>query len=967
MHTSVIRTIGAIFLYFLSVLSASALPQWQPLAENIQKSPRDPREYQAIQLANGMRVLLVSCLSAPQSLMALAVPVGFLDDPVNQRGLSHYLEHVVLMGSRKFSESDGLDEFLSKQGGRYNASTDFSRTAFYLEVKNDAFAQAVERLADAIAEPLLDSAAAVRERDAVHAEMTRARASDTMRMWQVTAATINPLHPGARFAMGSRETLSDKPGSQLHDELRKFHQRYYSGRLMVAVLYGKQPVSELAELAASTLGKIPGSDAHVPAITVPVVTERQKGIIIHYVPAKPSKQLKIEFRITNNDDQFRSKTDEYISYLMTHRSQNTLSDWLQNQGLTEAIDTWVDPVAKRNGGVLTITVSLTDQGLAERDKVVAAIFNYLDLLRSVNLKKDYFNEMARMLELEFRYPAIARDMDYIEWLADMMLRYPVAHVLDAPYLADNYDNEAIAARLAEMRPENARIWFISPQEPHNKITDFVEAPYQVGKISQRHLKKWQQMGRDIRLALPTLNPYIPDDFSLIARNADDPGVANTDRPQQILYKPGLRVFYMPGRYFADEPKVSILINLRNRQALDSARHQVLFALTDYLAEVALGRLNDQASMGGIDFSMSSSHGLSLYASGFSQYLPQLLTEWVSGYASFIPTEAQLVQAKSWYREQLEAAEKNNAYSLALQPLYRLSDVPYTDAGERRRLLNSITVQDITAYRNNLLKKSAAEFLVTGNMTAQQTTALAESVKNQLGCEETDWWSSDEVVINQPQLVSLQRTSSTTDAALAAVYVPQGYSEIEGMAYSNMLETILQPWFFNQLRTQEQLGYELAVFSMSVGRQWGLAFALQSDKKNPAYLYQRYRVFYPEIEKRLRTMKDEDFLQYKASLIEQLLQPPHTPHEEFERFSYDLDKDNPAFDSYDKVLVQVKQLTLKEITDYFHQAVIKPQGLALLSAVKGRNQSGDAFVVPAGWKTYPNVSTLQKRFVQKATP
>ncbi len=73
------------------------------------------------------------------------------------------------------------------------------------------------------------------------------------------------------------------------------------------------------------------------------------------------------------------------------------------------------------------------------------------------------------MNLDFRYPSITRDMDYIEWLVDMMLRVPVAHTLDAPYLADQYDPKAIASRLAEMTPENARIWFVSPEEPHNKV------------------------------------------------------------------------------------------------------------------------------------------------------------------------------------------------------------------------------------------------------------------------------------------------------------------------------------------------------------------------------------------------------------------------------------------------------------------------------------------------------------------
>lgn len=149
---------------------------------------------------------------------------------------------------------------------------------------------------------------------------------------------------------------------------------------MVAVLYSNQSLVKLAELAANSFGKISNRNVKVPLITVPVATSEKTGIIIHTFPAQPRKQLKIDFRIDNNSASFRSKTDDYISYLISNTSDNTLSDWLQKQGLADAIKAEADPMSARNSGVFTIEVSLTDKGLAQRDKIIAAIFNYLNLL-----------------------------------------------------------------------------------------------------------------------------------------------------------------------------------------------------------------------------------------------------------------------------------------------------------------------------------------------------------------------------------------------------------------------------------------------------------------------------------------------------------------------------------------------------------------------------------------------------------
>lgn len=59
---------------------------------------------------------------------------------------------------------------------------------------------------------------------------------------------------------------------------------------------------------------------------------------------------------------------------------------------------------------------------------------------------------------------------------------------------------AIKDRLAMMTPQNARIWYISPKEPHNKTAYFVNAPYQVDKISAQTFADWQKKSSAIDLA-----------------------------------------------------------------------------------------------------------------------------------------------------------------------------------------------------------------------------------------------------------------------------------------------------------------------------------------------------------------------------------------------------------------------------------------------------------------------------------
>ncbi|ELY2853567.1 pitrilysin [Cronobacter dublinensis] len=926
---------------------------WQPLKDTIRKSDRDNREYQAIRLDNGMVVLLVSDPQAVKSLSALVLPVGSLEDPDDHLGLAHYLEHMTLMGSQKYPEPDSLAEYLKLHGGSHNASTAPYRTAWYLEVENDALEGAMDRLADAIAAPKLDKTYAERERNAVNAELTMARARDGMRMAQVSAETLNPAHPGSRFSGGNLETLRDKPGSPLHQALVDFRDKYYSANLMKAVVYSNRPLPELARMAAATWGRVPNKNLAAPQVTTPVVTPAQQGIFIHYVPVQPLKALRVEFRIENNSDKFRSKTDELISYMIGNRSPGTLSDWLQKEGLAESVRADSDPVVAGNSGVMVISVSLTDKGLAQRDEVVAAIFRYLGTLRDKGIDKRYFTELSHVLDLDFRYPSITRDMNYVEWLADSMLRVPVEHTLDVVNIADQFDPEAVKSRLAMMTPENARIWYISPDEPHNKKAYFVEAPYQVEKIPTATLQQWQTLGQQIALTLPAPNPYIPSDFSLIKPQKP------YSHPQLLVSEPALRALYMPSRYFANEPRADITLVLRNEEAMNSAKNQVLFALNDYLAGLALDQLSNQASVGGIGFSSSANSGLMISANGYTQHLRKLFLTLLDGYFSYEPTQEQLAQAKSWYRQMLDSAEKGKAYDQAIMPVQMVSQVPYFQREARRELLPDITLEEILAYRDRLKTHARAEFLVVGNMSPEQVKNFAQDAKRHLGLEGKSWTRTKDVSVEKTQQAIFNKAGSSTDSALAALFVPVGYNEAASTACSAMLGQIISPWFYNQLRTQEQLGYAVFAFPMPVGRQWGIGFLLQSSEKQPDFLWKRYQAFFPQVESRLRSLNAQDFAHIQQSIINDMLQAPQTLGEEASQVSKDFDRDNLKFDSRDKVVAEIKQLTPQKLADFFHQAVLARQGMTILSQVSGSQSAQAHYAAPEGWPVYQSVSALQQ--------
>lgn len=252
-----------------------------------------------------------------------------------------------------------------------------------------------------------------------------------------------------------------------------------------------------------------------------------------------------------------------------------------------------------------------------------------------------------------------------------------------------------------------------------------------------------------------------------------------------------------------------------------------------------------------------------------------------------------------------------------------------------------------------------EFMVVGNMTPEQAITLARDVKSTLGSQGNEWCRNDDVVVDNARQVLFNKSGSTTDSALAAVFVPTGYSEARSAAYSAMLGQIVQPWFYTQLRTEEQLGYAVFAFPMSVGRQWGMGFLLQSSDKQPAFLWQRYQAFFPDVEKRLRNLDEPTFNQIKQGVINEMLQAPQTLGEEASQLSKDFDRGNMRFDSRDNVVAEIKTLTPQKLADFFHQAVVAPQGMAILSQISGQQPDKAGYAAPQGWKVWDSISGLQQ--------
>uniref|UniRef100_A0A8C0JL57 Insulin-degrading enzyme n=1 Tax=Canis lupus dingo TaxID=286419 RepID=A0A8C0JL57_CANLU len=177
-------------------------PAIKRLGNHIIKSPEDKREYRGLELANGIKVLLISDPTTDKSSAALDVHIGSLSDPPNIAGLSHFCEHMLFLGTKKYPKENEYSQFLSEHAGSSNAFTSGEHTNYYFDVSHEHLEGALDRFAQFFLCPLFDESCKDREVNAVDSEHEKNVMNDAWRLFQLEKATGNPKHPFSKFGTG---------------------------------------------------------------------------------------------------------------------------------------------------------------------------------------------------------------------------------------------------------------------------------------------------------------------------------------------------------------------------------------------------------------------------------------------------------------------------------------------------------------------------------------------------------------------------------------------------------------------------------------------------------------------------------------------------------------------------------------------------------------------------------------------
>jgi len=301
------------------------------------QSPNDSKQYRYLVLENELQVLLISDSGTPKAAGALDVMVGHGDNPPGRAGLAHFLEHMLFLGTEKYPDAAEYEQYTTEHGGRRNAFTSFEHTNYFFDIDEAFLPEALDRFAQFFIAPKFDAQYVQREKNAVEAEYQMGLKSDGRRGLDVLQEVMNPQHPFSQFAVGSLESLADRPGSSVRDELLAFYEKHYSANVMRLVVLGSQSLDELEELVVPMFAQVPNKSFEPSEIAEPLFTANSLPMFVQVKPQATLRQLSVVFPITDYRAQYRIKPVSYVANLVGHEGEGSLLSQLKVEGLAEGL------------------------------------------------------------------------------------------------------------------------------------------------------------------------------------------------------------------------------------------------------------------------------------------------------------------------------------------------------------------------------------------------------------------------------------------------------------------------------------------------------------------------------------------------------------------------------------------------------------------------------------------------------
>ncbi|XP_037722249.1 nardilysin [Drosophila subpulchrella] len=867
------------------------------------KSEGDKKLYRALSLSNGLRAMLISDpyvedppinRASSESMnssiehfhgklaaCAVLVGVGSFSEPRQYQGLAHFVEHMIFMGSEKFPVENEFDSFVTKSGGFSNAHTENEETCFYFEVDEAHLDRSMDLFMNLIKAPLMLPDAMNRERSAIQSEFEQTFMRDEVRRDQILASLASDEYPQGTFSWGNFKSLQEGvDNSKLHQELHKFCRNHYGSNRMIVAIQAQLPLDELEEMLVRHCADIPNSQENSVDFTKfnyqSAFREQFFKEVFLVQPVEDVCKVELTWVVPPMKNLYRSKPDYLISHLLGFEGVGSLCSYLRRR-------LWCISVMAGVGGgsfdsnsiysLFNICIYLTDDGFNHLDEVLEATFAWIKLVVNSEQLQVSYKELQQIANNNFRFQIELPSIDNVQSIVECLNYLPSKDVLTGPQLYFQYDESDLELLRQHLDKFNFNIMISSymPYEDneYDQKEPWFGTQYKSISMPPKWLKMWQEPSTLKELQFPQPNPFVTTDFTLHWVEAGKPHVSRS--PKALIRNDLCELWFRQDNIF-QLPDGYINLYFITPLVRESVKHYMLGVLYTYLVEFTIAEQLYPALEAGLTYGLYiGDKGLVMRVSGYNEKLP-LLVEIMLNVMQTIELDMDQVNSfkdlkkRQIYNALINGRTLNLDLRLSVLENQRFSMISKYEA------IDAIALDDIKNFKDNFHKKMYIKGLMQGNFTEDQARDLMQKILLTYNSEKVENLSALDNNLLQIPLGSHYLRAKTLNEddsnTIITNYYQIGPSDLKLECLMDLIELIVEEPFFNQLRTQEQLGYSLGIHQR-IG--YGImAFVItintQETKHRAEYVEQRIEAFRSQMSELVSQMSDTEFKNVQDTLI-----------------------------------------------------------------------------------------------------
>ena len=211
--------------------------------------------YKLYKLASGLKVLVISMPSLESVTTTIWVKTGSRNEEPKVAGISHFLEHMVFKGSKKYPAAKDISQALDAIGGVYNAGTTKDWTNFYVKASKDKVDTAMGVLSDMVFNTLLKNEEIEKERGTIIQEMAMYEDTPMAKIGEVFENLVFAGNQLGKDTVGELKTVK----SIKRDDFVSYRKMHYHPENMLVTIAGGITNTKALSLAKKYLSEFPSA------------------------------------------------------------------------------------------------------------------------------------------------------------------------------------------------------------------------------------------------------------------------------------------------------------------------------------------------------------------------------------------------------------------------------------------------------------------------------------------------------------------------------------------------------------------------------------------------------------------------------------------------------------------------------------------------------------------------------------